>query len=74
MKLLEQIPPGRILHFGPHNRKLGFHAEILNIGSNSPSDWFKCSHGHTPEEAIENALARMNDELETHLYHPKDFQ
>lgn len=72
MKLLEQIPSGRVLHFGPHGRKPGFHAEILHIGVNSSNDWYKSSHGHTPEEAIGNALAHINDEPET-LYQMKDF-
>lgn len=72
MKLLEQIPRHHVLHFGPHGHRPGFHAEILYIGTNSSGDWYKCSHGHTPEEAIKNALAHINDKPET-LYQTKDF-
>ena len=71
-ELLEQIPRGHVLHFGPHARQPGFHAEILYIGVESRHDWFKCSHGHTPEEAVKNALANMKDQPET-LYQPGDF-
>ena len=73
MKLLEQIPKGHVLHFGPHGRRIpGFHAEIIHAKSEPYHDWFKCSHGSTPEEAIKNALARINDKPET-LYEPGYF-
>ena len=72
MKLLEQIPQGHVLFFGPHGRRPGFHAEILLIGAEPSHNWFKCAHGHTPEEAVRNALAHINDKPET-LYQIEDF-
>ena len=76
-RYVEQHPlvtEGATIVVGPHTNGQGFYARIDNVLDEvfDEYSWERSSHGHTREEAFNNALRRLHGESET-SYKPKDF-
>jgi len=62
-ELLNSLPPKIVIVIGRHYGIYGFHAKVIPYGSsNTRGHWDESSHGHTSEEAIENAIIRFQNQ------------